>query len=280
MKNKKIISFLTLTLLSSLLFSCGGNSNSPSINTSLSASYVPSGSSSSSENNEVEISTININSGEYMYGDTLYEFDKENKKIIETQYLSYNDYKNHNGTKIYEKNVKYIQKDNVQYIFYSYNNFSYRISYKSDTTLTLEKSTLSSHTTTTLISTSNIVEPTLGNYVSTQFNQYKVDGEGNRVVESGIYVKEYFYVFVTLTETSVTVSVGETNTTPTKTLFTVSNYQLLLQNGYLIIKIPHVDGQYNCSLRISSASQIHITNSYEKDGDYSCSGMLTLVNNN
>ena len=238
-----------------------------------------------------EVADVAIPSGKYMVNSTLYDYNKENKRVIVTKYDTYTAYKNNQGTKLFDTTVKFVSfSPSMSLKTFSYDSiyfkngdteyFAYVEKKESGDFLRFVEKKGISETTNGWLTTSSIVEPSYGNYVSNVQNDYKVDSEGNRIPnDNGGYVKEDFYLFLELTATSAKLYVGDNNEVHSKIpLHEVSNYELLLRNGYVVIQIPHKNGSYNCSLTILSQTQIRFTNYSEetpKYGQYSGQGTFT-----
>ena len=264
-----------------LLFSCGGNTggNTPSASTDQGTTTQPSVSYK-----EIDDVTF-IDSGLYLNGKYVYELNKDDKKIINYDFNSeYEKLKAKDGTKVFEVSIKYIEYgDNGQAITFKEGEKVHYIYKNSTTNAILDESIVTgsvySHTTVTLSTIPTFIEPTYGSYVSEELEQAKVDDKGDRMYNSdGSSIKEKFYLFLELSQTSAQIFVSDNNQSHGETpLHAIENYVTSYNNSGLSIKIPHKDGQFNCSLTITSASSIKFNNSFEKHGDYSAAGTFNLI---
>ena len=230
----------------------------------------------------------NIASGQYIRGRHVYNLDKASKKLTSVDYgMDYNKLKNKEGTTVFEVAISFVVYGNhgnaIAYKVekeqrYLYINTAGKLT---EDALTLSEGRIS-FSSTNLSAIPEFVMPTYGSYVSSkEFTQDKVDGEGKRIPTSeGGYEQESFYLFLDLTATSAKLYVGENATNHKETpLHQVENYALTYNAGGLLIKIPHVGGDYNCSLTITAANEIRFNNSYEKHGDYSAAGTFVPLAN-
>ena len=233
---------------------------------------------------DTEVATTPVEGGKYNHNNIVYEFDKTNKKIKATKYETYAQYLANTGTAVFtDKDVKYVEYTSATggAIKFSHENVDYYIYKNSLNKLRFDVKRSSSSTSSGgCFSLNDLATPAYGTFVSTKQTQDKVDAQGQRIpTGEGGYQKEDFYLFVVLTETSAKVYVSDNNTTHGSTpLYQKDNYNIELINGHLIIKIPHnTEKNYDCSIVFNTATTIDVTNSSETHGDYSMSGILTLV---
>ena len=276
---------LTLLCMSAMfLASCGGEPTpSASGFSSGHASGLSLSLSSSSEaaTSFPEVSDVPIESGDYLQGSKVYRLDKAKKtlKIIDYDY-DYNKYKNDQGTLVNDYTVKFVQIGEDAAVYYGEDQEGYYYLKQSGTSVRIYHIHGGGISYTNMGKFPTLYAPTYGNYVCTQAQtQYKVDGEGKRIPdESGGYVRETFYLFLELSETSAKLFVGENaETHREEPLHSIENYSLRYNAGGTNIRIPHKNGEYNCSLTIMANNEIKFNNSTEKDGDYSGSGTFTLI---
>lgn len=125
----------------------------------------------------------------------------------------------------------------------------------------------------------DFIMPTYGFYVSDEQEQYKADEKGERTANGeGGFLKENFYLFLDLEKTSAKLYAEENNLIHKDTpLHEINDYTLSYNTLGLAIKIPHKDGEFDCTLTITSSTVISFVNSSEKDGDYSGSDKFTLI---
>ena len=279
---KKLIKLIPVILLGIVLASCGETSNNK--NTPVDPPNPgPSIQEPDPEPELVEVSTTEVEGGKYMYNDVVYDIDKTLKKVTVTRYTSYTAYKNNTGTLLFEKSIKYVkyEKSDVEHnaVYFENDSKVYYMYVKGTSTMIEEKSGLS-FSSGGVVRMTDILEPTYGLYVSSLQEQERVDENGQRIPNGdGGYEKENFYLCVELTQTSAKLYKGTTSTTHDSTpLHQISNYEMLLIAGKIVIRIPHQNGNYNCSITIKANNKIHVNNSYETHGDYSASGDFTLIN--
>ena len=278
---KRRIKFLTLTLavlsLGFVLASCAesssqGGATSTSVqtpNASTSAQQEP-----STSVGVTEVDDCNVPNGKYMINKTVYDYDKTTKKIVATDYETYSDYLNNNGTKKFEVNIKFVQySTNVNAVYFENGDYTYYF-YIDEGVVKYRQVRGFSYSSGTAALADSLLVPRPGTYVSqNQFDQTKVNEQGSRI--GG---KDYYYLFVELTETSVKVYKGETNTThDAEPLVSKDNYTLELINGKVYIRIPNQSSGHKVSIYAKSATEIHCTNYEEKAGDYSGSGYFTKM---
>ena len=113
------------------------------------------------------------------------------------------------------------------------------------------------------------IMPTYGSYVSDEQERYEADEKGERIANGeGGFLKENFYLFLDSEKTSAKLYVGENNLThKDNPLHEINDYTLSYNTLGLAIKIPHKDGEFACTLTITSSTVISFVNSSEKDGD-------------
>jgi|GEM_PF-954949 len=237
-----------------------------------------------------EVDDVDITTGEYMANNTIYAFDKAAKKVTVTRYPTYSSYKDKTGEKLLETPVKYVTYDGSALAHYQKIN---AITFEDRTTIyyifPLDGAIrLDSYSTDSpvrmvislsLTTVGDIIEPTYGHYVSTEQKQYKVDAQGQRIETSdGGYLRETFFIHLELEEKSAKLFASQTQDSHgDNPIHQLEDYELLFVSGKLGFHIPHVGGKYKADILIVSATEIHIVNSYEKDGDYSMSGIMTKV---
>lgn len=227
-----------------------------------------------------EVADCNVASGKYMLNDVIYDYNKNDKKVIATQYESYTAYKNNVGTKQFEATVKFVEKSNTSAVYFENGGYEYFFLVKEEKVRIIRtKNSVSSEYV--LQTFDNIVEPAYGTYVSAKYDQYVVDASGNRIPkDDGGYQKEDFYLFLELTATSAKVYNSDNNQTHGATpLYSLDNYVLYLKNGHVTFSIKHPNGEYTCSFTVKSDTIISCTNYSEdvKGGDYGMSGNLTKI---
>ena len=235
-----------------------------------------------------EVDDVDIETGEYMTNNTIYAFDKAAKKVTVTRYPTYSSYKAKTGEKLLETPVKYIvysgsaiaRYQKINAITFEDKTTTYYI-FPLEGVIRLDSYNTESHVRTSfpLTTVGDIIEPTYGHYVSTEQTQYKVDAQGQKIETSdGGYLRETFFIHLELEEKSAKLFASETQDSHGDTpLHQSENYELLFVSGKLGFPIPHVGGKYKADILIVSATEVHIVNSYEKDGDYSMSGTMTKV---
>lgn len=271
-----------------LLVSCGAapQESSHATGSSPSEASTPAASSATIPTYPSAEDAEKIASGQYIRGRNVYELDKANKKLTCVDYgMDYNKLKNKEGTKVFEVDISFvIYGDHGNAISFKVEKEQRYLYVNASDKLVEDALALSegqiSFSSTTLSPVPEFVMPTYGSYVSSkEFTQDKVDGEGKRIPTSeGGYEKESFYLFLDLTATSAKIYVGENASSHKETpLHQVENYALTYNLGGLSIKIPHVGGEFNCSLTITAANEIRFNNSYEKHGDYSAAGTFVPV---
>ena len=283
MKKKNLLLLATSMLV---LASCGGPASSSATGLSTSEpSQSQSRSSASLAPDFEEVETNDLPSGEYSLGNIVYKYDKDTKKLTRTKYEDYEAYKAGTGTKELEVAVKFVQYTSTTYgsgipAIYFLDGTKHNFISKNDKNARIETihyvDGVKSYSTLPMAPVSELIPFTLGNYVSSkEFEQYKVDDQGKVIYDEP---KEKFYLFLELTATKAAIYVGENNQTHRETpLHSVENYKTLFSNGMLRINIPHVGGDFACTLTSKTAGQIEFNNSYEKRGDYSASGTFVGI---
>ena len=285
MKNKIASLLMGLACLGALA-SCGGTPSSGTSTPTRSAvestpaeSLVP-----VIADSYTDIDSLNLESGDYMVVQTVYSFDKANKKLIATKYEDYDSYKNKQGTVLYDGSVRFVK---VTSMMLGTLNAAYfeidgdvRLLYL-DSAGKIYLSTHSSMgwTTSSAVAVSEIPLFSMGNYVSEKQTQNKATEEGSYIYDSKEnLIKEEFYLFLELTETKASIFVGDNPSTHAPApLHSVENYKTLIVSGKLMIRIPHTNGEFNCSLTARSETEISFNNSMERRGDYSASGVFTKI---
>ena len=278
---------VAILLAAMLLTACGSSSSGTSHPTGLSTEGTPASSQVAPVASYADATDAEgIDSGMYLHGKYVYDLNKADKKITCYDFgMDYNKLKAKDGTKVFDVAINFVvygQKGNAIHFvaetkdYYLYVSAAGKIA-EDLVTIDGGKSSI----TTTFISTlPTFVEPRYGSYVSdTEFKQDKVDAEGKRIANSeGGFEKETFYLFLDLTATSAKIYVGEDNKTHRDTvLHGIDNYALTYNPGGLAIKIPHKDGEFNCTLTVIAENTIDFNNSYEKHGDYSAAGKFVLM---
>lgn len=272
--------FLFLGLFPMLLAGCSTPSGEAT--SSNDQSIVPISYSSSKQPYLIIDDVPEVASGKYIVSRLVYNIDKENKKITAIDYESdYDKYIANQGNTVFEKaiqfvlyegkNAIYFQNEGKEELIYKVNN-SYTLASVSDNYV--------SHETISLFP-STFSLPKYGEYVSGKLTQDKVDGEGKRIpTGEGGYQKEDFYLFLKISETKAELYASDNATSHGETpLCSITNYKRQYNVGGILIKIPHANGDYSCSLTRFTDTTMHFTNSYEKYGDYSGSGIFTLISN-
>lgn len=279
MKTNKLV--ICLGFLPLLLAGCSTSSGgTPS---SLSdQSTTPIAESSSKQPYIIIDDVPEVSSGKYIVGRVVYDIDKTNKKLTAIDYDSdYDKYIANQGTTVFEKTIQFIKYGDYNAIFFQhegkdkliyknggyYNILSIAGDYSSQETIHLFPSSFDL--------------PKYGEYVSDKFTQDKVDGEGKRIpTGEGGYEKEDFYLFLKISETKAELFVSDNPNSHDETpLHAINNYKRQYSTGGIIIKIPHADANYSVSLSRFTETTMHVTNSYEKHGDYSASGTFTIISN-
>ena len=284
MKTKAIPMILGLACLGALI-SCGGPSASSAPASSSSAGSAPSQSTSIDiQDSYVDIDSIDLDSGEYMVGSTVYAFDKENKKINVAKYDDYDSYKSKQGTVLYDGACRFVKvtsivRDPYNAVHFEFGGSVYLLYANASGTFSLVIKSGSSTTSSGAVLIGEIPLFTMGNYVSDKQTQNKANEEGSYVYDSqGQTIREEFYLFLELTETKASIFVSDNpDAHPETPLHSVENYKTLIGGGRLRIKIPHKDGEFDCTLTSYSETEIKFVNSTEKRGDYSCSGTFTKI---
>ena len=285
MKNKAIPFLLGLVSLSALI-SCG---ETPTPSASSSSSEPASSAESDPASSMLaitytDIDSVNLESGEYMVLDTIYAFDKENKKLTASKYEDYDSYKSKQGTVLYDGAVRFVKRSSLltgdlEGVYFEINQNIYLLHKNSEGKVVLIIRAGSSETTSSAVAVSEIPLFSMGNYVSEMQTQNKANEEGSYIYDSqGNTIREEFYLFLELSETKASVFLGDNPTTHAETpLHSVENYKTLFVGGKLHIKIPHKDGEFALTLTSHSETEIKFVNAMEKKGDYSCSGTFTKI---
>ena len=215
----------------------------------------------------VELDNVSLDGGDYVYGNTVYSFDKMTRQMTVNEYYYYSDYKIKRAAQKYYGVVKYVESIYADSAVYFEIQETKCYLAKVDDAVKLFVKSGSSLTTTTLKKLdSAIIEIDNGTYVTDKQEQ-TVDG-----------VKEEFYLFFVLTDTTASIYVSDNNTTYTgEPLYSTDDIKAQFVSGYARIKIPHNNGSYSCSITFKGSEGISLLNSYERNGDYSCSGTLTKL---
>ena len=273
-----------LLLATALLASCGAvTPTTPTSDTQpATTASIPIPSLSFSEVSDAE----NLQSGMYLHSKLVYDLNKADKKLTCYDFeMDYNKLKNKNGTKVFEVSINFVAfGENGNAAHYTVEGSEYFLYVGSAGKITEAKVVIEENRVTYLASylsaMPTFIEPTYGSYVSNQeFTQDKVDEKGERIPNGdGGFVKEKFYLFLDLSATSAKLFVGEDNKTHREApLHMIDNYALTYNAGGLSIKIPHVGGEFACSLTVTAANTIRFNNSSEKHGDYSAAGTFVFI---
>ena len=275
---KKIAMLLILSLLAAfVLASCGGSTPTPT------PTPVPTETPTPTEQAPVvvEIDDVAaIASGDFIVGKYVYRLDKAAKTLRVLDFgMDYNLYSNGNGTLVAEYNVKFVNYAGIEAVYYVVDDVI-NLLRNEDGKYEITKIENGFFNSTGIsLFPESLIRPTFGKYVSGPLEQYKVDADGNRIESStGGYERETFYLFVEIDATTVKVYVGENETEHrAEPLLSATDYTLSYNAGGLAIRIPHEEGsKYSMRLTVESELIIHFTNDFERHGDYSASGTLTL----
>ena len=268
-----------------LLASCGGGTSTSSSVTSDNSKTELTSTTYASGSKEVA-DAESIDSGMYMQGKTVLELDKAKKKIVSYDFgMDYNKLLAKDGTINFEASITFIEyREHGNAIRFVHGDNEYTLfRHATNGNLLLSSHSIKEETTSsTYVSVyplPDFIMPTYGSYVSNEQEQYKVDEKGERIANGeGGFIKENFYLFLDLDKTSAKLYVGENSSTHKDTpLHEISGYTLSYNTGGLAIKIPHKDGEFACTLTITSSTVISFVNSSEKYGDYSGSGKFALI---
>ena len=275
--NKKNAKALLMGLAAMTLVACGGtpvsNESRPVVSESSEEPVI------SVVNPYVDIETIDIEGGDYMVNTTIYSFDKANKKMKVTQYEDYESYKKNEGTLLFDVAVRFVLvNNNYNAIYFENEGLIYLLRKNADA---MQMVTKNGGVTSTLPAflVAEIAQFSYGNYRSDKQSQNKADEEGNYIYDSqNNTIREEFYLYLELSETKASIYVEDSEFNRSETpLHSITNYTVILANGKLLIKIPHENGSFNCSLTARSETTITFTNSMERKGDYSCAGTFTKI---
>ena len=286
MKNKKNAIMMLAGLLSAgLLSSCGGNTPAATTQTTQATTAVETTTSEAIiQETYTDIDTIDVPSGDYMVGASVYSFDKDKKAMKVVAYADYDSYLAKNGTVNYdgavrfvtvkpifgnEYNAVYFEVDTAIYLFYQVQD---------KLVVTIKRGSSSSSGTASPVA--EIATFSYGNYISDKQTQNKATEDGSYIYDSeGGLIKEEFYLYLELTADKAAVYLSFDGQTHEETpLHSVEGYKTLILNARLVIRIPHKsDANYNCSLTASGDGVIKFVNSMERKGDYSCSGTFTKL---
>ena len=213
-----------------------------------------------------------VESGKYMYLDTVYEFNKTNKSLKATKYSSYSQYKTNEGVSVFDKAVQYVDYLDLHAVYVNHNNIDYYIYNDNNKTKIAVINGSSTRASVLAKLTETIAEPEYGTYVSDKKTQDKLGPDGHRISDGE------------LTATKATLYAGSNSTTHSDTaLCSIDNYVAKFLQGQVIIYIPHNPGETNCELIFEESNVINFTNYSEAlDGDqryadYSCSGTMTKI---
>lgn len=284
MKNKVIAFVLGLACMGALL-SCGepsapaASSSSPAESSNISEPEISLGG-----NTYTDVETIDVPSGEYMVTDTIYAFDKDNKKISVTKYEDYDSYKNKQGTVLYDGAVRFVKVSSTfaadyNAVYFEIEKVIYLLHYNASNKITLSSINGTITFSSGCVLVSEVPLFVNGNYVSEKQTQNKVKEDGTYAYdEAGNLIKEEIYLFLELSDTKASIFLGDNASTHAETaLHSVENYKTRFVSGKLQIKIPHKDGEFDCTLTSYTENEIKFINSMERKGDYSCSGTFTKM---
>lgn len=277
---------ITILLAAMLLTACGSSTSGTSHPTGLSTQTPTQSQAAPTISYADATDAEGIDSGMYLHGKYVYDVNKADKKLTCYDFgMDYNKLKAKEGTKVFDVAINFVvygNKGNAIHFVVETKDYYLYVSKEgkiAEDLVTFDGG--QSSITSMFISTlPTFVEPRYGSYVSDkEFKQDKVDAEGKRIENGeGGYEKETFYLFLDLTATSAKIYVGEDNKTHRDTaLHSIDNYALTYNPGGLAIKIPHKDGEFNCTLTVLSENTIDFNNSYEKYGDYSAAGKFVLM---
>ena len=278
---------VAILLAAMLLTACGSSSSGTPQPTDLSTGGTPASSQAAPVLSYADATDAEgIDSGMYLYGKYIYDLNKADKKLTCYDFgMDYNKLKAKEGTKVFDVAINFVVYGNkgnaIHFVAGAFDYYLYvsKEGKIAEDVVTFDggQSSIASMFISTL---PTFVEPRYGSYVSDkEFEQYKVDAEGKRIENGeGGYEKETFYLFLDLTATSAKIYVGEDNKTHRETvLHGIDNYALTYNAGGLAIKIPHKDGEFNCTLTVVAENTISFNNAYEKHGDYSAAGKFVLM---
>ncbi|MBO5528295.1 MAG: hypothetical protein J6A47_03115 [Bacilli bacterium] len=285
MKNKAITTLMGLACIGAML-SCGESVAPASTPAPSAVSGVVSDESSAPIFNDAytDIDAIALESGEYMVADTVYAFDKANKRIAVAKYADYDAYKAKQGTSLFDGAVRFVKVTSMMLgtfdaVYFEIGDTIYLLHRDASNRICVSTRSGTAWSTSGAVAVSEIPLFSMGNYVSDKQTQNKADEQGNYIYDSaGGTIREEFYLFLELTETKASIYLSDNPTTHGETpLHFVENYKTRIVSGKLQIKIPHKDGDFDCSLTSHSENEIKFVNSMERKGDYSCSGTFTKI---
>ena len=280
MKNNIRI-ILPLVASALLMASCGGAQPSSS---SIAPSSPTESSVSSAESSDemVDIDDVaEIASGDYIYRKVILRLNKAEKKIKAIDYGNeYKKYKADQGTVQYEETIRFVKISGVKTIYYTHGEAKYYIQLKQTNYIAVMcHEGYSTSTFPMSLVPETVQMPVYGSYVSGELEHYKVDGEGKRIPSGdGGYEKEKFYLFIDISETSIKLYNGADATTHAETpLLSKDNYALLMNSKGVYVSVPHADPAYHLSLSDFGETSFRFVNAFEKHGDYSGEGTMTLI---
>ena len=274
---KRVMILTTLMLAALFLVSCGGAETvtTPAVKTTAPAT------TSEPAQEVVEIEDVaKVPSGDYIVGKEVYRLDKEAKTLEILDFnMEYLKYKNDEGTLVYETGIGFYNIAGYERIVYMRDGVEYRIYESAGKIYHAKVGNGSSSSTSILPFPDTVILPTFGSYVSGPLEQFKVDSEGNRVKNpDGSFERETFYLFLDLTKASVKLYVGWDDTTHwNNPILSLDGYVLSYNTAGLSIRVPHSEGS-TYALRLTiKAGGISFVNDTENYGDYSGSGVFTLI---
>lgn len=284
MKSKTVKLLVGLVCLGTL-FSCGAPAAASS---TASTGAAETSSEASSEpifsDTYTDIDSINVESGDYMVGDTVYAFDKANKKIKVAKYEDYNAYKDKKGTILYDGSVRFVKVTStflgtMDAVYFEIDKTVNLLYLDASSKVCLSMVSGSTWSSSSAVALKDVPLFVMGKYVSDKQSQNKADEQGSYEYDSsGNAIREEFYLFLELSETKASVFLSDNpNTYGDTPLHSVENYKIRIASGKLHIKIPHKDGEFALTLTSHSETEIKFVNAMERRGDYSCSGTFTKV---
>lgn len=231
-----------------------------------------------------DIDSINVESGDYMVGDTVYAFDKANKKINVAKYEDYDAYKDKKGTVLYDGSVRFVKVTStflgtMDAVYFEIDKAVNLLYLDASSKVCLSRVSGSTWSSSGAVALKDVPLFVMGKYVSDKQSQNKADEQGSYEYDSnGNTIREEFYLFLELSETKASVFLSDNpNTYGDTPLHSVENYKTRIVSGKLHISIPHKDGEFALTLTSYSETEIKFVNAMERKGDYSCSGTFTKV---
>lgn len=276
---KKAVVILSLLLAAAFIFSSCGKVGVP---TKTGESTVPEETGTEAmEPVVVDLDDVpGVASGDYIVGKLVYRIDKTAKtlKVLDFD-TDYERYKSNDGNIVGEYGISFVRYGAFDSICFHQDGAEYLI-YKSVDKLSLAKLSDGSFITSNIVPfPTDFAKIAFGSYVSGELQQYKVDGEGQRVENgSGGYERETFYLFLDIDENTVRLYVGENGVEHgAEPVLSADGYVLSYNASGLSVRVPHGSGSYALRLSFKTDGTISFVNDFERYGDYSASGTFTPV---